>query len=330
MHTPHDAFFRRVFGQPRRLAGLLESILPRSAARELAWPALELVPPRRTTRALRGHESDLVARIPFRDSRSGGRPPRQRLEVQVVVEHQSSSPLVMALRHAAYATQQMLDAARAGGGRGPVPPVLCVVIHTGAGPWNAPCRLHALLPALQRLPALAPFVPDVELLVDDLSAVPRASIDARPLDVVGQVALGAFVDVRCDRPLETLVRDLARLKDAEPPGDPSSAEVLLEYYAYTAEHLAVDDLLSLPERLVAKEKSMTVAQVLMQRGRAEGEARGRAEGARRVLANLLVLRFGALDADLARRLDSADEAALLRAAERVLGAASAAEVFDEA
>jgi flagellar biosynthesis/type III secretory pathway protein FliH len=181
-----------------------------------------------------------------------------------------------------------------------------------------------------------------------------AAIDARPMDVVGQVALGAFRDVRSNAPFESLVRDLQRLKDAEPAGDPSSAEDLLEYYAYTAEHLTVDDLLSLPERLVAQEESMTVAQVLMQRGRAEGEAHGRAEGeahgraegeahgraegeahgraegARRVLANLLALRFGPLDAEVTRRLGAASETELLRAAERVLVATSAADVFLEA
>ncbi len=163
MHTPHDAFFRKIFGHPRRLAALLASILPRAAVDDLELPALELLPPRRVTRALRGHESDLVARVPFR---GGG----ESLEVQVVVEHQSSSPLVMALRLAAYATQQMLDAARAGAGRRPVPPVVCVVIYTGVGPWTAPRRLHLHGP---------PRVRPSRLLVDDLGALSRRSTRAR-------------------------------------------------------------------------------------------------------------------------------------------------------
>ena len=63
-------------------------------------------------------------------------------------------------------------------------------------------------------------------------------------------------------------------------------------------------------------------------GRAEGEARGRAEGEARVLRRLLRLKFGDLPATLETRLTAASTDQIELWADRVLTAATLAEVFD--
>ena len=91
-----------------------------------------------------------------------------------------------------------------------------------------------------------------------------------------------------------------------------------------------EDILSLPDRLVSPEDKMTAAEEWMKlseargeaRGVALGEARGRAEEARRILRNLLQLKFGAVPQALSSRIDAATHDALEQAVGRILTATS--------
>ena len=76
---------------------------------------------------------------------------------------------------------------------------------------------------------------------------------------------------------------------------------------------------------------MTLAERLMERGRAQGLERGRALGARdgqiKLLLEQLGLRFGALPPETSARLEAGTETELERWAERLLVAATLEEVF---
>jgi predicted transposase YdaD len=65
---------------------------------------------------------------------------------------------------------------------------------------------------------------------------------------------------------------------------------------------------------------MTLAERLRNEGREQGRERGREEGGARVLLRLLALRFGAPDAAVRARVESADLPTLDRWAEQVLTA----------
>jgi predicted transposase YdaD len=71
----------------------------------------------------------------------------------------------------------------------------------------------------------------------------------------------------------------------------------------------------------------TLAEYWKDEGRAEGELKGRVEGARSVLSNLLELKFGPLSPNDRARVDAASEAQLSRWAARVLDAVSIAETL---
>jgi hypothetical protein len=218
MQAPHDAFFRRVFARPKRLAGLLRAVLPPEVAAGLELDALEMASPIRVDEALKGQVSDLVCRVPVQ---GGG----ATLVVDFLPEHQSTRLPEMALRSAVYATQHMLEAARARRPKGVgVPAAVCVLFYTGPGRWRGPVQLHALLPALAKLPGLAPFVPDVRLLVLEVDRLSEEELAALPLDPYGQVALAAFRRVRSERPLEGLVRDLERVQRVDRNWPPKRAD----------------------------------------------------------------------------------------------------------
>jgi hypothetical protein len=317
MQAPHDAFFRRVFARPKRLAGLLRAVLPPEVAAGLELDALEMASPIRVDEALKGQVSDLVCRVPVQ---GGG----ATLVVDFLPEHQSTRLPEMALRSAVYATQHMLEAARERSrSRGVgMPPAVCVLFYTGPGRWRGPVQLHALLPALAKLPGLAPFVPDVRLLVLEVDRLSEEELAALPLDPYGQVALAAFRRVRSERPLEGLVRDLERVQGGAVAPEPGDVRSLLWYYAGVARGAMREDILSLPDRLVSPEDKMTAAEEWMKLGEARGEARGRAEEARRILRNLLQLKFGAVPQSLSSRIDAATHDALEQAVGRILTATS--------
>lgn len=89
---------------------------------------------------------------------------------------------------------------------------------------------------------------------------------------------------------------------------------------------SVGTLLLPPE---AKDTMMTLAEQFEARGRAEGIARGKAEGERNVLLRLLAIKLGEVPETARQRIDAADEAELIRWAERVLSAGSVEDVLAE-
>lgn len=72
---------------------------------------------------------------------------------------------------------------------------------------------------------------------------------------------------------------------------------------------------------------MTTAEKLRQEGRAEGEAKGRAEGRAETVLKLMGLRFGTIPPEAEARVRAASLEELDSFTERVLVAASLAEVL---
>jgi predicted transposase YdaD len=115
-------------------------------------------------------------------------------------------------------------------------------------------------------------------------------------------------------------------------------ENLVQYYAAAAPHLTQQDLELLLEHLQEVSK-MTLAEKWMRQARKEGRKQGleegreagrqegRLDGQRRLLENLLRLKFGELDVRAQVWLESADEPALQAASGRVLTATTLAETL---
>ena len=335
MRSPHDVFFRRVFASPPRLAALLASALPPSVVRRLDLGRLERLPERKVTGRLRALEGDLVVRVPLR-----GRGPREAFVV-VWVEAQARAQRLMPLRGLSYGAAEWQAYVQAHPRARALPPVLCVVLHTGPRPWHTPRRLHDLMPALSALGPLAAHVPDVTLFIDDLAAQSMETLEARLLDPMGVAALAAMKHVWSKTPAEGMVAGVQRVlsgprqrDQVEPALD---LENLVQYYAAAAPHLTQQDLELLPEHLQEVSK-MTLAEKWMRQARKEGRkqgleegvakgvAQGRLDGQRRLLENLLRLKFGEIDEATQAWLKAADEPALEAASERVLTAATLGEM----
>jgi hypothetical protein len=71
-----------------------------------------------------------------------------------------------------------------------------IIPHHGVGGWRGPRALHGMIEGLHKLPELRRFVPNFDLLIDDLSLATDAQLIARPLNSAPKVATWLLRDGR--------------------------------------------------------------------------------------------------------------------------------------
>ncbi|RZO56386.1 MAG: hypothetical protein EVA89_24710 [Sandaracinaceae bacterium] len=121
--SPHDALFKRVFGDVERGGALLRSLLPEALTRAVDWSTLELRPSESVGPELRGLSSDLVF---------SGRMADRWVLFHVLVEHQSTPDPRMPYRVAEYLVRlwhshgEVVDGQPAGRGGAEGPGTACL------------------------------------------------------------------------------------------------------------------------------------------------------------------------------------------------------------
>jgi hypothetical protein len=207
--------------------------------------------------------------------------------------------------------------------------------HRGGSPWRsgwtAPRRLHELVDGLAEQPALARFVPDLELVVDDLPSVDDDVLRGRPMPPFPKVALWLLRD---GRSIEAFLAHLARWGDeldrlAREDPNPEDIALVVRYILRVAGEAPFD---LLRERIAQaaptfEEPMASAAEQLIQQGIQQGVQRGHVDTLRNTLVRLLRVRFGAIDENVQRQIDDASPATLERWIERVVTVANANDVF---
>ena len=172
----HDALFKRIFSAPEHAAGELRTMLPGSLVAQLDLDSLEVVEGSFVSKELRLRHTDLLFRVPFREPRHGQR----YVYVYVLLEHQSRADPDMPFRILEYVVRIWAKLRADEPRRGTLPLVLPLVVHHGARAWSAPTSVHAMVEGLAEHPALRRFVPNLDVLIDDLAAASNAELMGRP------------------------------------------------------------------------------------------------------------------------------------------------------
>lgn len=168
---PHDVVFKYTFSAPERAAEELRAVLPTEIAARIDWSTLTLEPGEFVDEELRKQSTDLLF-----SARIGGR----RTLIYLLLEHQSTPDALMPVRMLRYIAMIWSAWLRENPTATRVPPIVPVVVHHGLSVWTAPRELSACLDcAPDDLAALAPLLPQLELLVDDLAAQPDDALRAR-------------------------------------------------------------------------------------------------------------------------------------------------------
>jgi predicted transposase YdaD len=243
-----------------------------------------------------------------------------------LVEHQSEPDRFMVLRVLEYLVRSWVELRRLEPARTTLPPVVCVIVHHGEQGWNAPTRLQELIDGIDRVPELAPLVPDFEILVDDLVKQPDEALKRRPLPLFPKVVLWVLRDARTiQRFYEHLVawaEELARLS-LESPEDAATVS------RYILKVAGDEPFENLQKRIIevapAMEQPMaTAAEQLIQEGARKGKAEGKAED---ILAIFETRRIAISAQQRARILDCKDVIELDRWLRKAVTAESVAELF---
>jgi hypothetical protein len=300
--TPHNALFKRVFGNPANAASELRLILPAAISALIDWSSLELCPGSFVDPQLGERHTDLLFSV-----RCAG----HAAPIYILFEHQSAPERFMVFRLLRYILRIWEAFLRDNPTAKRLPAIISVVLHHSehaGGAWLGPTTLSELITLDPR--EVAPFVgliPELRFVLDDISRSDDADLCRRNLTAA--VALFLLRDGRCSDDL------LAGLK--------RWAGALVQIAA------APGGLEEFARQLgpVTTEAFMTTAEMIAKEGELTGEARGKARGKAELLLRQLTLRFGTLPDEANARLTAATSEELDLLAERVLTASTVDEVL---
>ena len=347
--NPHDALFKRVFGQPEHARGALRAVLPAVLGEALDWSTLTLQPGSFVDAALSHQHTDLLYSASWR----GG----DEALVYLLFEHQSKPPTegLMAERLLSYQVR-IWDRWRVDHPRAKtLPLILPIVMYHGASPWPEPRSFDALLDVPVGLrPAVEPYLVRFEYVLHDLSTISDDELRAGAMrTALAKLVMMCFKHARTGAgflPILGRWMDVAYEVIRAPHGLEALAQVM-RYILEVNEHVEPEELQGLLERDLgpeAKDAIMTAGQRLIEQGRQQGIEQGRQQGIEQgrqqgieqgrqqgiqqgmqgVLLRLLRQRFGdVVNAQVEQRIATASREQVEAWTGRVLSAATLAEVF---
>ena len=316
-HQPHDALFRRVFGDPENAGSELRSVLSAEVAEHIDLDHLEPVAASFVDDNLSQVHSDLLFRTTFDGDDA---------YLYFLVEHQSSPDDLMAFRMLRYQVriwERHLKTEPATSGKTGIPLIVPVVLYQGRRRWNAPTDIADIIKISDHAAtAFTDLLPHVRYILDDLTVVDEATMRARPLTPAARIAALLLGPASKDADVTTRLR--ASLDDWRAVADDEPA-LLVVFFTYLLRvgDTQADDITHFAAQLgqEAKEAAVTTAQRL----REEGANQARAQ----LLTTMLETRFGALDADIRGRIERATTDQITEWSIRLArGAASLAEILD--
>jgi len=327
LHSPHDRFFKAVFGRTEVAAEFLERYLPAAEGQALDWRSLRAARDSFLDPDLALHPTDLLYAVDLRDGGTG--------YVHVLFEHKSYVESQIGLDLLRYRVR-IWEQWRSAGNSGRLPVVVPVVVYHGAANWQVSRQFAE---EVDDVPALRAYVPTCVYHLIDLSAHRDDELRGA---VVLHTALLTLKYIFRDELRQRLPQILELLRElAQSSSGLDYVRTLLRYLAQaaTVDRLNADELRQAVTQTLSNggELMQTIAeqweQQAMERGIARGIERGIEQGIEqgeaRLLKQLLTWRFGALPAGIENQLSGADAARVEAWAKRALDAPNLDAVFRE-
>jgi predicted transposase YdaD len=267
----HDQLFKRAFRLPANAAGELASVLPADVLADLDLASLEALPGDYVDQRLRERFADALFRARFRGTPG---------YVFFLLEHQSTSDRWMPLRVLEEMARIWREILRHEPDRTSLPPILCVIVHHSESGWTGPRRMQELLDGAAPGGAFARYLPEVELLIDDLGQQSDAALAERPLEPFPKLVLWALRDARVSTRLDAHGGAWAGEVGQLATVSPEDFATLLRYVMVIAGEVSFEKLRkAIVKAVPASEAAMTtVGERLLEEGARRGHAASKAEG----------------------------------------------------
>lgn len=317
--TPHDALVRAIFGRPRHAAAEFAAVLPGDLRAELDLSTLAPVRETLIDEELRGSALDLLFTVSLR---RGGRG-----YVHLLLEHQSQLDRWVAFRLLRYQVRIWERHRAENPSSRSLPPIVAVLLANGPRPWRAPARFTSLLGIDGELrERFGRLLVDFELVVDDLSRPTEEQILSRRMDAVARLALVALA---ASRKQGSIVEHVARRVgefSSELRG-PSVVSPLARLARYTFEVGDASPELARAQFAAAlapriRSRVMTTADMMREQDRLDL--------LRKILLDVVGVRFGAVDPGTRRRIETATSIQLEAWIRRAVIADSLGSTFEPA
>ena len=288
MKRKPDAAWKMLFSTREIVRDLITGFVADSWIRMLDLDTLEKVPTHFVDRRMRQRITDVVWRVRSREG--------DWTYLYLLIEFQSGNDHWMALRVMGYVAllwQDLLARDRELRRTRRLPPVLPVVIHSGASPWRAATDIAELLPALPD--GLASYAPRMKYLLLDTHRFDDAGL--RPMRNL--LASVMRLELNPDAPTHLeAIADLRRLVSGAPELKRVFSDWLTALLADRPD-LADSGAIDLQEtdmgirENIERWQKEAIAKGRME-GLVEGRVEGRVEGEALMLQRLLAKRFGPL------------------------------------
>ncbi|MDX2013326.1 MAG: Rpn family recombination-promoting nuclease/putative transposase [Myxococcaceae bacterium] len=168
----HDGYFRSAFADTRVVAAEVRAMVPPRLYRQLDLDRVDVVGARYVDERLATPESDAVFRVSTVSKDA---------EVFVLLEHQRDGARLMAWRVLRYVTRFWAAHLAATPTLAALPPVVPLVVANVPGGWTGPRTLEGIIEGSpDLLDAVRPYLPRLELAIDDLSTLDARGVLARP------------------------------------------------------------------------------------------------------------------------------------------------------
>jgi predicted transposase YdaD len=314
--NPHDKLFKAVFGRAAGAADLIRALLPGAAARALDITTIRAEPASSVDARLRERFSDLLYSVGLRSDSA---------RLYVILEHKSAPERLTAYAVTRYSMDIITGQVRERGSAAALPMVISMVIHHGAGGWNAPRALHELYRGPARVrEALGEYLHGGAFLLYDVALDSDAALRQRGMSPLATLTLWVLARARASA---NIAADLCRVIDLfqrvlEAPDGIEDVVMLIRYI------LDVSDVpLEALEYVFTRAFGHRAQEVSMITTGERLREEGRQQGRQTFLLMQLETRFGALSSDVIQRVNAADVEALDVWGRRVLTAAELADVF---
>ncbi|PNR96616.1 Rpn family recombination-promoting nuclease/putative transposase [Petrotoga sp. 9PWA.NaAc.5.4] len=297
INNPHDAFFKRNFGDIEIAKDFLKNYLPKNVAQAIDLEHIEKENGSYVDEEFQNVQSDLLWKTKINNNEG---------YIYILFEHKSykdKKVIFQLLKYMLKIWEEKYDKTK-----NKIPIIIPIVVYHGETIWNIETNLINLIEGVKDIPeGMKRYIPSYEYEIYDFSPKSKAKIAGEAYTrLVIEVMRSAFEKdkERFYKAFKLMVELTNKMQDKEKADE--VFEICLKYLLDTKDDIEIEEM-----EKVAKEESVERGELIMsiaeklreegiKKGIEKGIEKGKLEGEKETLINLLKVKYGK---DLTKELE---------------------------